>query len=49
VAPVDRSTAVRATLPARYPDVADEIDRMQRYTDLAAAVYYGPRFINTNK
>jgi hypothetical protein len=34
-----------AKLPTLYPD---EIDTLRRYTDLSAAVFYGPRFINTN-
>jgi hypothetical protein len=34
-----------AKLPALYPD---EIDTLRRYTDLSVAVFYGPRFVNTN-
>jgi hypothetical protein len=36
---------VVARLPVLYPD---EIARLRRYTDLAAPVFYGPRFVNTN-
>jgi hypothetical protein len=35
-----------AKLPALYPE---EIDHLRRYTDLSAAVYYGPRFVNANR
>jgi hypothetical protein len=33
-------------LPALYPN---EIDQLRRYTDLSAPVFYGPRFLNTNR
>jgi hypothetical protein len=35
-----------AKLPALYPL---ESDHLRRYTDLSAPVFYGPRFINTNR
>lgn len=38
--------AVVKQLPAIYPD---EYDFISQYTDLSKPVFYGPRFINTNK
>lgn len=35
-----------AKLPEFYPD---EIDRLRDHTDLTRPVFYGPRFVNTNK
>jgi hypothetical protein len=35
-----------AKLPELYPD---EIERLRDYTDLTKPVFYGPRFVNTNK
>jgi hypothetical protein len=38
--------AAVAQIPALYPD---ELAYLQRYSDLAAPLFYGPRFVNTNR
>jgi hypothetical protein len=41
---------VPAELVARLPELyPDEIDRLRDYTDLTRPVFYGPRFVNTNR